>query len=303
VRGAIEQFGDVDRDEVVDGGQLALRQPFERGERRLDPALRPNDVADHFFSLLVAQVKRGQHLEVGPHRGQRRTQFMGGDRGEVASRLERCPGALLFVTDPGEHALDGLGDFHSLLHAAHLHLIGFGLGVDGARLLGQHPERVDHDQPHHPAHQDGADDHAATDQQHPPVEFVDALLRFGQRRAHGDRRHTGGKGSDAVLDAVDRGVRVAVVELRQHDVARYGDGGPPDAGGTDQAAVRGGLIGGVVLGGAQKEGADVTQAAHRVQPSVQLAVLVVGHPKPHPRAKRDHQHNHGQRRDDDDDSQ
>ena len=113
---------------------------------------------------------------------------MGGDGGEVAGRFECGPGALLFVADAGEHSLDGLGDLDGLLHAAHLHLVGFGLGVDGASLLGQQPERVDHDQPHHPAHQDGAHDHAAADQQDPPVKFIDAMLRFGQRRA--DARST-----------------------------------------------------------------------------------------------------------------
>ena len=108
---------------------------------------------------------------------------MGGDCGEVAGRFQCGPGALLFVADAGEHSLDGFGDLDGLLHPAHLNLVGFGLGVDGARLLGQQPERVDHDQPHHPADQHGADDHAAADQQHPPVQFIDATLRFGQRRA------------------------------------------------------------------------------------------------------------------------
>ena len=76
----------------------------------------------------------------------------------------------------------------------------------------------------------------------------------------------------------------------------------PDAGGAHQAAVGDGLVGGVVLGGAQQR-ADVPQTAHRVKPSVQLAVLVVGHAEPDPRAESDDQSNHRERRDDDDDAQ
>ena len=124
---------------------------------------------------------------------------MGGDGGEVAGRFERGPGALLLVADAGQHALDRFGDLDGLPHAAHLDLVGVGLGIDGAGLLGQQPERVDHDQRDHPADQDGADDHAAADQQHPQVQFVDAMLGFGQRRAERDRRHTRGEGADPVL--------------------------------------------------------------------------------------------------------
>ena len=108
-----------------------------------------------------AQIQGGQHLEVGAHGGQRRAQFVGGDGGEVAGRLERGPGALLLVADAGEHALDRLGDLDGLPHAAHLDLVGVGLRVDRPGLLGQQPERVDHDQRDHPAHQQRPDDHAA----------------------------------------------------------------------------------------------------------------------------------------------
>ena len=66
----------------------------------------------------------------------------------------------------------------------------------------------------------------------------------------------------------------------------YRDGQAGDSGGAHQAAVGDGLVGTVGLGGAQ-QGADVPEAAHRVKPSVQLAVLVVGHADPHPRAESD----------------
>src|SRR6185436_14032463 len=120
---------------------------------------------------------------------------------------------------------------------------------------------VDHDQPHHPAHQDGSYDHAAADQQDALVKVIDAVLRLSKRRAYRDGRHSRGEGPDAVLDAVDRGVGVAIVELRQHDFAWNGDGGRPDPGGAYQTSVRGRLIDGGVLGSPQ-ENTDVTQTAH-----------------------------------------
>ena len=92
------------------------------------------------------RIEGGQHLEVGAHRGQRGTQFVGGDGGEVAGRFQRRAGALLLVADAAEHALDGVADLDGLAHAAHLNLIRVRLGVDGAGLLGQHSERVHHDQ-------------------------------------------------------------------------------------------------------------------------------------------------------------
>ena len=129
-------------DEVVDGGQLALGQSFQRRQRRLDPALGAHDVADHLVALLGGQLQGGQHLQVGAHGGQRGAQFVGGDGGEVAGGFERRLGALLLVADAGQHALDRFGDLDGLTHTADLNLVGAGLGVDRAGLLGQQPERI-----------------------------------------------------------------------------------------------------------------------------------------------------------------
>ena len=104
----------------VDGGQLSLGQPLQRRERRLDPSLGADHVVDHLPALLVGKVERRKHLEVGPHRGQRRAEFVGGDGREIPRGLQCGPGALLLVADAGEHALDRLGDLDGLLEPAHL---------------------------------------------------------------------------------------------------------------------------------------------------------------------------------------
>ncbi len=182
------------------------------------------------------KVEGGQHLEIGTHRGQRRAQFVGGHGREIPCGLQRGLGALLFVADAGEHSLDRLGDLDGFLHPANLHLVGVGLRVDHPGLLGQHAERVDHDQPQHRGDDDGADDDPATDQQHASVQFVDPPLGFGQRSADGDRGLTGGEGADPVFHAVDRRADVTVVELRQDDVLRHRNGEAVDARGTHQTA-------------------------------------------------------------------
>ena len=59
----------------------------------------------------------------------------------------------------------------------------------------------------------------------PNGQVVDAELRFpAERRADGDRYATPAEKVRTVFHAVDRGVRVPVVELRQHDVGGDGDG-------------------------------------------------------------------------------
>lgn len=85
VGGAVQQVGDVDRHVIIRGGQFALCQSLECAQRGLDPRLGADHVAEHFFALVVGQIEGGQHLEVGPHRSQRGTQFVGGHRREVAS--------------------------------------------------------------------------------------------------------------------------------------------------------------------------------------------------------------------------
>lgn len=66
----------------------------------------------------------GEHLEVGAHRGQRCPQFVGGDGGEVAGRLQRSPGPGLFIADPGQHPLDRLTDLDGIADPAHLNFLG-----------------------------------------------------------------------------------------------------------------------------------------------------------------------------------
>ena len=129
-------------------------------------------------------------------------------------------------------------------------------------------------------------------------------LRFGERRTHRDHRVTGGEGADPVLHAVDRGVRVADVEFRQHHFAGHRHRDAVDAGGAHQIAVgRLGLIACPPAAAARSRVLMSPKTAHRIEPPVQLAVLVVRHAEPHPRAERDHQRDDRKRGDDDDDAQ
>ncbi len=149
VGGAVEQFGDVDGHVVVGRRQFALGQPFEGGQRGLDPRLGADDVAQHLFALFVGHVQGGQHFEVGAHRGQRGAQFVRGHRGEVARRRERILGPVLFGPDALQHALHGFGDLDGLAGAAHRHLRAL-VGVDRAGLLGkpfERPHRESRQQP------------------------------------------------------------------------------------------------------------------------------------------------------------
>ena len=57
VGGTVEQFGHIDGHEVVDGGQLPLRQPLQRPQGRLDAGLGAHDVGDHLFALLGRQIQ------------------------------------------------------------------------------------------------------------------------------------------------------------------------------------------------------------------------------------------------------
>ena len=134
--------------------------------------------------------------------------------------------------------------------------------------------------------------------------FVDALLRLGKRRADRDRRHSRGEGPDPVLDAVDRGAGVAIVELRQHDFAwarrRWQ---AVDAGGAHQTSVRGRLVDGRRSGQSRSRMLMsprlLTESSRR---SSWLYWSLVT-PNPDPRAESDDQSNHRERRDDDDDAQ
>ena len=218
--GAVEQFGDVEGHEIVGGGQLALSQPLQGGQGGLDATLGADDVPDHLRALFVAEFKGREHLQVGAHRRQWCTQFMRGNGGEVPRRLQRGLGSILLVADPGEHSLHRLADLDSLPNSPNLYFLGLGLGVDGAGLLGQQPKRVDHDQREEPAHDDGAGNDTATDQQDSPVQFADPALGFGQRRPQCDRRTAHGERSDPVLDPVDGGVGIAVGEFRQYHAGR-----------------------------------------------------------------------------------
>ena len=71
VGGPVEQFGDVDGHEVVDSGQLALGEPLQCGQRRLDPGLRADHVVENLLALLGGQIQCREHFEVGAHRRER----------------------------------------------------------------------------------------------------------------------------------------------------------------------------------------------------------------------------------------
>ncbi|SHT44189.1 Uncharacterised protein [Mycobacteroides abscessus subsp. abscessus] len=71
MRGAVQQLRDVDGHVVVLGGELALSQPLQSGKCCLDPALGPYGLLDDFFTLVIAEIEGGEHLEIGPHRGER----------------------------------------------------------------------------------------------------------------------------------------------------------------------------------------------------------------------------------------
>ena len=298
--GPIEQLGDIERDEIIGGGQFALGEALQRCQGGLDPTLGSDHVPHDLFALLVAQFEGGEHFEVGPHGCQRCAQFMRGDCGEVPRRFQRGPGTSLLITDPGEHALHCVADLNRLPHPADLHLLGFGLRIDGASLLGQQPERIDHDQGEEPPDHHGAGDHTRTDDQHPPVQLADPALGFGHRSPQCDRRPAHGEGANAVLDAVDGGVGIPLGKFRQHDIGGHRHRHRAHSHGTNQIAIR---AGGAGCRRSGQQGGEVAQAAHRVQAAVQLAVLVVGDAHPYPDSEREHQYHHGQRGDDHDGAQ
>ena len=70
------------------------------------------------------------------------------------------------------------GDFDRLPNSVHLNLFGIGLGVDSAGVLSQQAEGVDHDRPHHPADDEGADNETTADQHHTQVQLVDCPACF-----------------------------------------------------------------------------------------------------------------------------
>ena len=92
-----------------------------------------------------------EHLEVGAHRGQRRAQFVGGHRREVARRRQRRLGAVLLLPDALQHALDRVGDLDGLGGAAHLDVGCFVTGVDRPGLLRQPFERPHRERGQQPA--------------------------------------------------------------------------------------------------------------------------------------------------------
>ncbi len=140
--GAVEQVGDVDRHVIVGGRQFALRQPFQRAQRGLDARLGADHVVEYFFALVIGQVQRGQHLEIGSHRGQRSAQFVGGHRGKITGRGQRLLGADLLVPDALQHAAHGFGDLHGFAGTVHFDPWCLVAGIDAAGLFGQLLERT-----------------------------------------------------------------------------------------------------------------------------------------------------------------
>ena len=135
VGGAVEQFGDVDRDVVVEGGQLALGEPFDCREGGLDARLRPDDVVEHLLALLLGHVEGGQHLEVGPHGREWGAQLVRRHRGEVAGGHQGRLGAVLLLPDALHHAVHRLGDLNRLGGSPYLDVRCVASDVDGPRLL------------------------------------------------------------------------------------------------------------------------------------------------------------------------
>ena len=149
---------------VVLGGQLTLCQPLQCAQGRLDPGLGADDVADDLFALLLAEVERREHFEVGAHRGQRGAQLVGRDRREVARRGERRLGAALFLPHAADQTLDGVGDLDGFGGAADVDVGCFVTRLDLAGLLRQPLEGSHRERRQQPSaegrrtHRQGADD-------------------------------------------------------------------------------------------------------------------------------------------------
>ena len=94
-------------------------------------------------ALLGRHVQGGQHLEVGAHRRQR-VRSSWGHRGEISADSSAL-GALLLIPDTAEHALHRVTD-PTASHTRGPDLVRFGLRVDGAGLLREQPEQIDHHQ-------------------------------------------------------------------------------------------------------------------------------------------------------------
>ena len=220
VGGPVEQLGDVDRNVVVGGGQLALREPLERSQRGLDARLGADDVVDDFFALLVGQIEGGQHLEVGAHRGQRGAQFVRRHRGEVARRRQRGVGAVLFLPDALQHALDRVGDLDGLGGTANLDIGCLVAGVDLAGLLRQPFERPHRERGQQPTEQGRRADGEDADHQHAAMQVIriaDGGVVGGADRHRHRFGHADVHRAHPVAHAVDVGVGVTGRQLRQHD--------------------------------------------------------------------------------------
>ena len=189
-------------------------------ERGLDARLGADDVVDDLFALLVGQIQGGQHLEVGAHRGQRGAQFVRGYRGEVARRRQRGLGAVLFLPDALQHALDRVGDLDGLGGTANLDIGCLVAGVDLAGLLRQPFERPHRERGQQPTQQGRRADGEDADHQHAAMQVIglaDGGVIGGADRHRHRFGHADVHRAHPVAHAVDVGVGVTGRQLRQHD--------------------------------------------------------------------------------------
>ena len=172
VRGPVEQFGDVDRDVVVERREFALGKPFEGAERGLDAGLRPDDVVEYFLALILGHVKGGKHFEVGPHRRQRGAQLVRRHRREVAAEasaaLVRSCSSQMRCTRPLTASAISTASV-----APCTSIVGFLVArIDRPRLLCQSLERTHGQRCQQPAEHRGGTDREGAEDDHPAVQVV-----------------------------------------------------------------------------------------------------------------------------------
>ena len=265
---------------VVGGGQLALRETLQCPEGGLDPGLRADDVVDDFLALILGQLQRREHLQVGAHRGQGRPQLVGGYRREVTCRCQRGLGAVLLFPDALQHSVDGVGDLDRLGGPANLDIRCLVAGVDLAGLLRQSLEGSHRERREQPAQHRRRPDREHTDDQHPPVQVVGVGDGRVVRRADRHRHRFGNPnldGADPVAHSADVGVGVAGLQLGKHHLRVRGLLAVGGAHRDDGILVVGRRRDLVESAGQERD----REAGGLVETAVQAFLAVVGDADPH----------------------